>query len=352
MKDWKKFLAFGLTTVLAAGAVVFITPAVKSLAGSAGTYWRRNIDGSYTEVPEGEAQAGDWYTSDGDKYTQVTTKTPSGDNNTSDDSGSNPSGDVTKTTSPDLKKLLEAIAKIPASDNLVYNEECVEIVRNALEIYVGLSEDDIADLLIDYPNEYSKLITAAEVLDALDEYYTNGSTATKAQPSSGGGSSDGSGYGAVAAGELTSINADGQVVRTFVDLGGSKTMIAGADGIIPTGSKFFAIPAKQDSATYQAATTIMAHWRPAAQVKEVFDFNVMAKGGDYIHNLDGSVTMSLPVPEDLVVPDGSILVVYRFNPDGTVTPCETLIDKGRVVWGTDAFGTFAFVIEKIPTNAN
>ena len=238
MKDWKKFLAFGLTTVLAAGAVVFITPAVRAVADS--------------------------YTQGGDGYTQST------------DSSSSASTDTSRPVA----------------------------------------------------------------------------VATKAQPSGGGGSSDGSGYGAVAAGELTSINADGQVVRTFVDLGGSKTMIAGSDGIIPTGSKFFAIPAKPDSATYQAATTIMAHWRPAAQVKEVFDFNVMAKGGDYIRNLDGSVTMSLPVPEDLVVPDGSILVVYRFNPDGTVTPCETLIDKGRVVWGTDAFGTFAFVIEKIPTKAN
>ena len=153
-------------------------------------------------------------------------------------------------------------------------------------------------------------------------------------------------YGTANAGEMTSYNKDGVAIRTYVAVGAKDTMIAGETGILPTGSKFFSVEATKDSATFKTAVAIMSLWRPEATVAKVFDFNIMQKTGAYMHEFDGVVTMSVPVPEDLVVPEGMVLKVYVFNDDGTITACDTLIDAGRVVWGTRHCSTFAFVIEK------
>ncbi len=152
-------------------------------------------------------------------------------------------------------------------------------------------------------------------------------------------------YGNGNAGELTSYDATGKPHRTFVSVGHNENMIDTDIETIPTGSKYFQDEALPGTESYQAATTLLAATHPNAKVAKVYNCSLMNTAGDYISTVNGHVTFSVPITDDMGITEGKTVTVYLFNADGTATPCETIIDAGRVVWGTNTFATVAIAVE-------
>lgn len=170
------------------------------------------------------------------------------------------------------------------------------------------------------------------------------STVVDASPSS---SSSSSSSAAVPA-PVKVVAPNGQTLLQYTAIGAKNTLMAAPEGIVPQGAILAQYEVKEDSQTYEVAKTILGLRVPNATLAKVLDFNLSAKQGTLIHQLNGRVAISFDIPANFTVPAGYVPRVYRFNDNGTVTACETILDKGKVVFGTDHFSTFALVLEKAP----
>lgn len=175
------------------------------------------------------------------------------------------------------------------------------------------------------------------------------STVVDASPSSSSSSSSSSSAAVPAPVKVVAPN--GQTLLQYTAIGAKNTLMAAPEGIVPQGAILAQYEVKEDSQTYEVAKTILGLRVPNATLAKVLDFNLSAKQGTLIHQLNGRVAISFDIPANFTVPAGYVPRVYRFNDNGTVTACETILDKGKVVFGTDHFSTFALVLEKAPKAA-
>ena len=152
--------------------------------------------------------------------------------------------------------------------------------------------------------------------------------------------------GTIAKDVPVTINGQTVAVTIVKSVDQTNTLLAGAKDAIPAGSSLSTVEAAEGTQTFNTAKSILAIYRPNATIAKVFNFNVFSKDAKPVKQANGKVAISIPIPEGLSVPAGMVLKVYKFNDDGTVTVCDCIIDNGRVVCGTDSFGTFAFVYEK------
>ncbi len=175
------------------------------------------------------------------------------------------------------------------------------------------------------------------------------STVVDASPSSSSSSSSSSSAAVPAPVKVVAPN--GQTLLQYTAIGAKNTLMAAPEGIDPHAAISAQYEVKEDSQTYEVAKTILGLRVPNATLAKVLDFNLSAKQGTLIHQLNGRVAISFDIPANFTVPAGYVPRVYRFNDNGTVTACETILDKGKVVFGTDHFSTFALVLEKAPKAA-
>ena len=173
------------------------------------------------------------------------------------------------------------------------------------------------------------------------------STEVDASPSSSSSSSS----AAPVSAPVKVVAPNGQTLLQYTAIGAKNTLMAAPEGIVPQGAILAQYEVKEDSQTYEVAKTILGLRVPNATLAKVLDFNLSAKQGTLIHQLNGRVAISFDIPANFTVPAGYVPRVYRFNDNGTVTACETILDKGKVVFGTDHFSTFALVLEKAPKAA-
>jgi hypothetical protein len=312
MKNLKKFFVFAIATAIVAGAVFLITPSLKSYAVDATP---SQASGPTLKL---SASAAKVYVG-GVLYLEATIEGDTASNYNIDDVNWD----------------------VGNSRFRIYNFrghyfDAIPLDSGTATITATVYPSGVS------PTESNKL-TASCIVTIPEE-------SSKQNASGGGSSSSSSSSSSTPTTEVALpaniTSADGKPLTMFSAVDGSNTLMTGAVGLIPSGAKLNAVEAVPTSQTFSVATAILGIWRPNAEVKKVYDFNVFSKQATAIKTLDGKVCMSLPMPADLVVPEGMVLKVYKFNDDGTITVCETLIDQGRVVWGTDSFGTFAFAVEK------
>ena len=109
---------------------------------------------------------------------------------------------------------------------------------------------------------------------------------------------------------------------------------------------FYNTEAAADSEKFSIASQLISYYLGAdATVVKAYDFDVMDSTGSQVKTFDGTVNISFLMPEDVTVPDGKSLVVYRFEEDGHVTACDTTIDNGYVVFATNESATYALVVK-------
>ena len=84
------------------------------------------------------------------------------------------------------------------------------------------------------------------------------------------------------------------------------------------------------------------------KLKEVEEFkmleiNLYDGKGVQLTQLDGYVYVTIPVPTDIKVSEGNVLVVYRVNDDGSFTNCNATVVNGEITFCTNHFSTFVIV---------
>lgn len=356
MRFMKKFGALALATVAVATSVWYVTPAVQALASAKyeldKLYNYTEADG-YVQNDEGKYI----YTEDG---MQNYTKTPSG------------TGEETKEKikiTYSLKQEKDGIGIFTNAYGSIYVEPKEGYARNNYDygtISYKSSDESIAiirdsgafDALIKGVKAGKTTITATvtykdgktvKIGDVEVRVYDRTSkTVVDASPSSSSSSSSSTTPASV---PTKVVAPDGQTLLQYTAIGAKNTLMAAPEGIVPQGAILAQYEVKEDSQTYEVAKTILGLRVPNATLAKVLDFNLSAKQGTLIHQLNGRVAISFDIPANFTVPAGYVPRVYRFNDNGTVTACETILDKGKVVFGTDHFSTFALVLEKAPKAA-
>jgi hypothetical protein len=131
---------------------------------------------------------------------------------------------------------------------------------------------------------------------------------------------------------------------TRIEAAAGSVAIDGAADIVPNGAKFTSSNLTS-GATYDFAVGVVAQRIGANTNFAVYEMNLTDQNGTAIHQLDGKVNVTLPIPEGLNAAAGNVLVVYRVNDDGTITRCDTATANGFLTFATDHFSTYAIVEE-------
>lgn len=166
---------------------------------------------------------------------------------------------------------------------------------------------------------------------------------------------------AVGDSEALITNSLGYVYRAFKAEGSKDTSVTGADGLIPSGSKFTSTTIEPTSTYYiQVNEAIEKYWTDNFtgnihtwhEIGAVIDFDIMSVTGAAVHQLDDFVTVSLPIPEGITLGENQVLRVYRMEDDGTFTACETATANGIVAFATNHFSTYVFMVEDATASAS
>ncbi|MGN0352547.1 MAG: glycosyl hydrolase [Roseburia sp.] len=115
--------------------------------------------------------------------------------------------------------------------------------------------------------------------------------------------------------------------------------IDGTANLLPEGAVITADYLTGGSIFERAVVAIQTNL-PDCQQYKVFEINLYDKNQTEIHQLDGYVKVSLPIPENFKVSEGKTIVVYRLGEDGTLTECEATEENGILTFSTNHFSTF------------
>lgn len=162
---------------------------------------------------------------------------------------------------------------------------------------------------------------------------------TVTPPESDGGNSDNGGSGNVifdgVAAEENYV-ADGIPMRRFTSTNDSKISVTGPASVLPSGLSLYVELLKEDAAAYKKAAEAIDKLSGIGTYK-VFEIGLKNAQGIQLHQLDGYVNVTMPVPEGI---DGSRAVVYRLEDDGSLTKCRTAFSNGYLTFQTNHFSTF------------
>ena len=103
---------------------------------------------------------------------------------------------------------------------------------------------------------------------------------------------------------------------------------------------FFVMKPVEEGVVYEETAEIIDEKLKNVGEFEVIELNLYEGEGTVVTQLDGYVTVTLPVPENFVVRENYVLVVYRVNDDGSLTNCNATVKDGKITFTTDHFSTY------------
>lgn len=141
----------------------------------------------------------------------------------------------------------------------------------------------------------------------------------------------------------TSYTTDsGEAFRRIAAEGNEQIALDGAQEFIPTGSKFTSTQLSNGD-IYSRAAELVAQKIGRAVNFKVFEMNLADASNTAIHQLNGYVNVTLPIPEGFSSSNGKLLMVYRVEDDGTLTKCTTATANGYLTFATNHFSTYVLV---------
>ncbi len=419
MKKFKKFCAFALATTMVAGAVYYVTPAMKALADTTVHYLKG--DDKYAEVGEGNYKpTGYTFYVESTTYVEVeevntwivTLKPGAGTgsditlNVTDGDSITLPKCEFTTPTGYTGKSsfygwesngnFYGTIAPVTITKNTTFTatwwfEEFTPIADKPGYHHFhsdrtdGFSEDfdekcfyikDGVCLDCGWKQPSGSSSSSSELSSEAQAHYEpweaskqnatpSGSSSSSPELSSeaqanyeawlatwGGGSAAGAGEqvvegtpGQPGSEVILNNNPTGAPVTMFQATDASQTLLAAPVGAVPTGTKFATVEAGANTPEFRAAQNAIRRISRRGNVAKVFAISATTKDGVQVTSLGGKAAISLPMPQDITIPNGQELHVYEVT-DGQAERLESLTDAGRIVCGTEKLGTFAFVVER------
>ena len=132
-------------------------------------------------------------------------------------------------------------------------------------------------------------------------------------------------------------------VRTLSNEGIS---IAGDKGVLPEGTKFEVCSLASTAESYIKAKSVLTEKKLDSKFV-VNEINLKGADDTQLHQMDGYVVVTLPVPEGFTVSRDKTIGVYRLEDDGTLTKCASDVVDGKLSFSTNHFSTYIFVEEPV-----
>lgn len=155
---------------------------------------------------------------------------------------------------------------------------------------------------------------------------------------SNGESSTGGSQG-TADSESTYTSEDGVAMRKITVEGNNEISIVGNQEYLPAGASFTCANVESGDQYNLAADAIRQKLSNNTNFK-VLEMNLRNAENGEIHELNGYVNVTLPIPAGLSVNNEKTLVVYRLEADGTLTKCDTNVENGYITFATNHFSTY------------
>lgn len=122
--------------------------------------------------------------------------------------------------------------------------------------------------------------------------------------------------------------------------------LADAEGVLPTGAVIAAATVSSGAAYEKAVEVIKAQVSGLGEYS-VMEINLTDATNTQVHQLNGYVQVTVPMPANITVKEGKAIVVYRLEDDGTLTRCDTTVENGVITFKTNHFSTYIVAEEDV-----
>lgn len=115
-------------------------------------------------------------------------------------------------------------------------------------------------------------------------------------------------------------------------------------GVLPEGTTISSASVTSGE-VYEKATSVVKEKIKGLGQFAVMEINLTDASNVQIHELNGYVQVSIPVPSNIGVNSGKTIAVYRLEDDGRLTRCQTTVENGVITFLTNHFSTYIVVEE-------
>lgn len=122
------------------------------------------------------------------------------------------------------------------------------------------------------------------------------------------------------------------------------TSLKDTNGVLPEGTTI-ACESVTSGEIYTKATAAIKDKINGLGQFAVMEINLTDASNVQIHELNGYVQVSIPVPSNINVNSGKTIAVYRLEDDGSLTRCQTTVENGVITFSTNHFSTYIVVEE-------
>ena len=122
--------------------------------------------------------------------------------------------------------------------------------------------------------------------------------------------------------------------------------LADTNGVLPTGATIAAATVTSGAAYEKAVEVIKAQVSGLGEYS-VMEINLTDATNTQVHQLNGYVQVSVPMPANITVKEGKAIVVYRLEDDGTLTRCDTTVENDVITFKTNHFSTYIVAEEDV-----
>lgn len=122
--------------------------------------------------------------------------------------------------------------------------------------------------------------------------------------------------------------------------------LADASGVLPEGATIAAATVTS-GAVYEKAVEVIKAQVSGLGEYSVMEINLTDASNTQVHQLNGYVQVSVPMPANITVKEGKAIVVYRLEDDGTLTRCDTTVENGVITFTTNHFSTYIVAEEDV-----
>ena len=122
--------------------------------------------------------------------------------------------------------------------------------------------------------------------------------------------------------------------------------LADAEGVLPTGAVIVAATVSS-GASYEKAVEVIKAQVSGLGEYSVMEINLTDATNTQVHQLNGYVQVTVPMPANITVKEGKAIVVYRLEDDGTLTRCDTTVENGVITFKTNHFSTYIVAEEDV-----
>ena len=129
---------------------------------------------------------------------------------------------------------------------------------------------------------------------------------------------------------------NGKQMKRFRSTNGSDISIVGEASVLPSGLRLHVELLQTGAEDYRKAADAVAKLSGIGNYR-TFDVSLKDSSGVAVHQLNGFVDVTMPIPEGI---DHARAVVYRVEDNGSLTKCNSTVNNNYLTFRTNHFSTY------------